>query len=153
MVNYTAIYSTESLKDIEYAFKAVDGNAAKRFCQQKFTTDEIIIRNDDNGETFPLIDEKITPTAYISRCMVSGVYHLYIQHKWDGKTLGFAPVIELTKEYVPETIINEYNECEARKSTHKLGDWYVGFPESEVGKGFVFKMFCEKYGELNFIEL
>lgn len=53
MKQYTAIYSTETLKNIQYAFQAVDGNMAKRFCHQKFNTTDIIIRDEETGEEFP----------------------------------------------------------------------------------------------------
>lgn len=99
------------------------------------------------------VEETLTPTANISRCRVSGDYNLNIQYKWHGDKLSFAPVIKVTKELVPETIINEHNECEARKSTHKLGDWYVGFPEKEEKEGYMYYDFCKKYGKLNFEEL
>ena len=81
--------------------------------------------------------------------MVSGRYHLYIRHTWDGRTMTFAPVIGVTKEIVPETIVNEYNEREADKTTHKVGNWYVGFPKGDNGE-FVFKNLLEKYGKLTF---
>lgn len=57
MKTYTAIYSTENLKHIHYSFKAVDGNMAKKYCHQKFHTTDIIIRDEETGEEFPLIDE------------------------------------------------------------------------------------------------
>lgn len=50
MANYTAIYSTENLKNIEYAFKAENLEAAKQFIDWKFMKNDFIIRNDDNGE-------------------------------------------------------------------------------------------------------
>ena len=81
--------------------------------------------------------------------MVSGRYNLYIRNTWHGKNMTFAPVIGVTKEIVPETIVNEYNEREADKTTHKVGNWYVGFPKNENGE-FAFKNFCEKYGKLTF---
>ena len=151
MKQYTAIYSTETLKNIQYAFQAVDGNMAKKFCHQKFNTTDIIIRDEETGDEFPLIDEWLSDSAYVSRCMTSGRYHLYIRDTWDGKTMTFAPVIGVTKEIVPETVINEYNECEADKTTHQVGNWYVGFPKGEIeGHEFAFKNFCEKYGKLTF---
>ena len=54
---YTAIYSTETLKNIEYAFKAVDKANAKAFCHYKFKTKDITIRDEETGEEFPLVDE------------------------------------------------------------------------------------------------
>jgi hypothetical protein len=42
---YTAIYSTEALKNIEYAFKAVDKANAKAFCHYKFKAKDITIRD------------------------------------------------------------------------------------------------------------
>jgi hypothetical protein len=154
MKQYTAIYSTETLKNIQYAFQAVDGNMAKRFCHEKFNTTDITIRDEETGEEFPLIDEWLSESAYVSRCMTSGRYHLYILNTWDGKHKTFAPVIGVTKELVPETIINEYNERESDKSTHKVGNWFVGFPKGEIeGHEFAFKNFCEKYGKLTFVAL
>lgn len=152
MKQYTAIYSTETLKNIQYAFQAVDGNMAKSFCHQKFNTTDIIIRDEETGEEFPLIDEWLSDSAYVSRCMTSGCYtlYIYIRNIQDGK-MNFAPIISVTKEIVPETIVNEYNECEADKTTHKVGNWYVGFPKAEIeGHEFAFKRFCEKYGKLTF---
>lgn len=154
MKTYTAIYSTETQKNIQYAFQAVDGNMAKRFCHEKFNTTDIIIRDDETGEEFPLIDEWMSDSAYVSRCMVSGRYHLYIRNTWDGKHKTFAPVIGVTKELVSETAINEYNERVADPSTHKVGNWFVGFPKGEIeGHEYAFKGFCEKYGKLTFVEL
>ena len=149
MKTYTAIYSTETQKNIQYSFQACDGNMAKRFCQQKFNTTDIIIRDEETGEEFPIIDEWLSESAYVSRCMVSGRYNLYIRNTWSGKEKTFAPVIGVTKEIVPETIINEYNEREADKTTHKIGNWYVGFPKGDNGE-YAFKNFCEKYGKLTF---
>ena len=54
---YTAIYSTESLKNIEYAFKTVDKANAKAFCHYKFKTKDITIRDEETGEEFTLVDE------------------------------------------------------------------------------------------------
>lgn len=149
MKEYTAIYSTEAIKDINYSFKAIDGNAAKSFCHYKFSAKDITIRDDETGEEFPMVDEWLSDTAYVSRCMTSGRYLLYIRNTWDGKTMTFAPVIGVTKEIVPETIVNEYNEREADKTTHKIGNWYVGF-QMEGNGTFAFKDFCEKYGKLTF---
>ena len=79
MKQYTAIYSTETLKNIQYAFQAVDGNMAKRFCHQKFNTTDIIIRDEETGEEFPLIDEWLSDRAYVSKDMASNIkYILYI---------------------------------------------------------------------------
>jgi len=152
MKTYTAIYSTKSRKNIHYTFEAVDGNMAKSFCHKKFRTTDIIIRDEDTDEEFPLIDEWLSDSAYVSRCMTSGRYllYIYIQNILTGK-MNFAPIIEVTKEIVPETIINEYNECEATKTTHKVGNWYVGFPKAETkGHKFAFKDFCNKYGKITF---
>ncbi len=48
MKNYTAIYSTETIKNIEYAFKAENMEAAELFCQNKFSVplSEIEINED-----------------------------------------------------------------------------------------------------------
>jgi hypothetical protein len=54
---YTAIHSTEALKNIEYAFKAVDKANAKAFCHYKFKAKDITIRDEETGEEFPLVDE------------------------------------------------------------------------------------------------
>lgn len=146
MKQYTAIYSTETHKNIQYAFQAVDGNMAKRFCHQMFNTTDIIIRDEETGDKFPLIDEWLSDSAYVSRCMVSGRYHLYIRDTLDGHPMTFAPVIGVTKEIVPEMTNNEYK---GDKTTHKVGDWYIGFPKGDNGE-FAFKNFCEKYGKLTF---
>ena len=148
MKQYTAIYSTETQKNIQYAFQAVDGNMAKRFCHQMFNTTDIIIRDEETGEEFPLIDEWLSDSAYVSRCMVSGRYHLYIRNTWEGKPMTFAPVIGVTKEIVPETIITLLGD-KIDKTTHKVGDWYIGFPKLDNGE-FAYKNFCEKYGKLTF---
>ncbi len=154
MKTYTALYSTDKLKNIEYAFTAIDGNDAKRYCQWKFKTTDIIIRNEETGDEFPLIDDWLTPTAYISKCMTSGRYLLYIKYAWHSDVPEFAPVIEVTKDVVPETIINEHDECEARKTTHSLGGWYVGFPKAKYAdEGYDFIDCCTKYGELTFNEI
>ena len=134
-------------------FVAYDGNMAKREAEKRLGKDDITIRDEETGEEFPLIDAWLSDSAYVSRCMVSGHYHLYIRNTWDGKTkpMTFAPVIHVTKEIVPETIINEYNEREADKTTHQVGNWYIGFPKGEIeGHEFAFKNFCEKYGKLTF---
>lgn len=37
MKNYTAIYSTKSIKNIQYSFKASNMEAAKLFCEKYFS--------------------------------------------------------------------------------------------------------------------
>lgn len=52
MKQFTAIYSTESLKNIEYSFKAADTEAAVDFCKFKFSTFPnitIVENTDENG--------------------------------------------------------------------------------------------------------
>lgn len=148
MKTYTAI---KNKTNETITFVTCDGNMAKRKAEERFGLADVTIREEETGEEFPLIDEWLSDSAYVSRCMVSGRYHLYIRDKWDGKTMTFAPVIGVTKEIVPETIVNEYNEREADKTTHKVGDWYIGFPKGEIeGHDFAFKNFCEKYGKLTF---
>ena len=142
MKQYTAIYSTKTLKNIQYAFQAVDGNMAKKFCHQKFNTTDIIIRDEETGEEFPLIDEWLSDTAYISRCMQSGEYLLYIKHTYPGsKVKEFAPIIDLTKERMDD-------------STHKMGSWYVAFPPAELeGAKYAFLDFCSNRGGIDFEEI
>lgn len=107
MKTYTAI---NNKTNETITFVTCDGNMAKREAEKKFGQADVTIRDEETGEEFPLIDEWLSDSAYVSRCMVSGQYHLYIRNTWDGKTMTFAPVIGVTKEIVPETIINEYNE-------------------------------------------
>lgn len=107
MKTYTAI---NNKTNETITFVTCDGNMAKREAEKKFGQADVTIRYEETGEEFPLIDEWLSDSAYVSRCMVSGQYHLYIRNTWDGKTMTFAPVIGVTKEIVPETIINEYNE-------------------------------------------
>ena len=51
MKEYTAIYSTETLKNIQYSFKADNLDSAVEFCQSKFTSfpNIIIVENTPNG--------------------------------------------------------------------------------------------------------
>lgn len=49
MKNYTAIYSTETIKNIEYAFKAENIKSAKVFCKTKFSVKEIKIVEDNEN--------------------------------------------------------------------------------------------------------
>ena len=53
MKEYTAIYSTESIKNIQYSFKAENLDSAVEFCQSKFTSfpNIIIVENSPNGRT------------------------------------------------------------------------------------------------------
>lgn len=46
MKNYTAIYSTEKIKDIEYAFKAKDMKSAKEYAKNKFAVKKVRIIED-----------------------------------------------------------------------------------------------------------
>ena len=50
MKEYTAIYSTETLKNIQYSFKAENLDSAVEFCQSKFTSfpNIIIVENTTN---------------------------------------------------------------------------------------------------------
>ena len=144
MKDYTAIYSTEAIKNIQYYFHAADGNMAKEFCHYKFSAKDITIRDEETGEEFPMVDEWLSDSAYVSRCMVSGRYHLYIRDTWGGKEMSFAPVVEVTKDIVPETVVNEYNESKAVKTTHKVGNWYVGLPSEHL------KAACENHGKITF---
>lgn len=146
MKTYTA---TNNKTNETFTFTTCDGNMAKSKAQKKYGLEDVTIRDEETGEEFPLIDEWLSDSAYVSRCMVSGRYHLYILNTWGSKVKTFAPVIGVTKEIVPETIINEYNEREADKTTHQIGNWYVGFPNGDNGE-FAFKNFCEKYGKLTF---
>lgn len=54
MRDYSAIYDTESLKGVEYSFKAKDDESAKAFCRYKFSAKNITIRDDKDGREFPL---------------------------------------------------------------------------------------------------
>ena len=51
MKEYTAIYSTEALKNIQYSFKAKGTEAAVNFCNFKFSAfpNVIIVENTPNG--------------------------------------------------------------------------------------------------------
>ena len=53
MKEYTAIYSTESIKNIQYSFKAKNLDSAVKFCRSKFTAfpDIIIVEGKPNGRT------------------------------------------------------------------------------------------------------
>lgn len=46
MKNFTAIYSTESIKNIEYSFQAENMAAAKRFAKWKFSAKKVKIIQD-----------------------------------------------------------------------------------------------------------
>lgn len=142
MKEYTAIYDSETMKGIQYYFKAVDGNKAKEFCHRKFSVDDIMIRDEQTGEVFPMVDEYLNDKSYVSRCMNSGIYNLYILYTWgDNGKATFAPVIELTKE-------------QTKESTHKIGKWFVNF---EAGNSEEYRLttqsFCEKNGNLIFEKL
>lgn len=51
MKEYTAIYSTKSLTNVQYSFEAEDLYSAVGFCQGKFTVfpNVVIIENTPNG--------------------------------------------------------------------------------------------------------
>ena len=99
MKQYTAIYSTETHKNIQYAFQAVDGNMAKRFCHQMFNTTDIIIRDEETG------DSSLSSTSGDSIVPLRLADAIYIRDtRWPPMTF----VIGVTKEIVPEMINNEY---------------------------------------------
>lgn len=149
MKTYTAI--TRGLNHKTFKFETCDGNQAKKKVIEKFGLADILICDEETGEKFPLVDEWLTNNAYISRCMQSGRFLLYVKHVCKRRPSDFIPVIEVTKDIVPETIVNEYGMRMADKSTHKVGDWYIGFPKAEIeSQEFAFKGFCEKYGGLTF---
>ena len=151
MKTYTAIYSTKALKNIQYAFQAVDGNMAKMFCHQKFNTTDIIIRDEETGYEFPLIDEWLSDTAYVSRDMCSNIkYTLYVFEKEYNE---FLPIIGMTDHRLVErTDDGKFYWME--KSTHKCGKWYAEFPKSDVeGIKYAFLQYCENHGKITFEEL
>jgi len=151
MKQYTAIYSTETLKNIQYAFQAVDGNMAKRFCHEKFNTTDITIRDEETGDEFPLIDEWLSESAYVSRDMTSNIK--YILYVYDEKEREFFPIIGMTNHQLNERT-DDGPFYWMGKSTHKCGNWYVALEKSQVeGHEFVCKNYCEKYGKLTFVEL
>jgi hypothetical protein len=55
MKNFTAIYSTESIKNIMYAFAAESLTSAELFCKEKFSASEITIVEDIDGHTFDVV--------------------------------------------------------------------------------------------------
>lgn len=55
MKNYTAIYSTESIKNIMYAFTAENLKAAELFCKEKLSTSKVTIVEDVDGHTFDVV--------------------------------------------------------------------------------------------------
>ena len=139
MKTYTA---TNNVNGKSFTFETCDGNMAKRKAQEKFGLADITIRDEETGEEFPLIDEWLSDTAYVSRCMQSGEYLLYIKHTYPGsKVKEFAPIIDLTKERMDD-------------STHKMGSWYVAFPPAELeGAKYAFLDFCSNRGGIDFEEI
>ena len=51
MKEYTAIYSTESLKDIHYSFRSKDDESAIEFCKYKFSAKSIKLIEDTCNES------------------------------------------------------------------------------------------------------
>jgi len=47
MKNYTAIYSTKAIKNIQYSFSAVNMEVAKEYAKKKFSVKRIIIVEGD----------------------------------------------------------------------------------------------------------
>ena len=134
--------ATNNKTNETFTFVTCDGNIAKRKAEKKFGLADVTIRDEKTGEEFPLIDEWLSDTAYISRCMQSGEYLLYIKHTYPGsKVKEFAPIIDLTKERMDD-------------STHKLGEWYVAFPPAELeGAKYAFLDFCSNRGGIDFEEI
>ena len=153
MKTYTA---TNNKTSETFTFTTCDGNMAKRKVERKFGLTDITIREEETGEEFPLVDEWLSDSAYVSRCMTSGDYLLYIKHTYPGGNgkKEFAPIIGVTKDLVTETTINENNEITAEKSTHKCGNWYVAFPPAELeGAKYAFLDFCSNRGGIDFEEI
>lgn len=63
MKNYTAIYSTEVLKNINYSFNAENIIEARKFCVDKFTVpvDTIIEHNEDFDKEYSGV-QKVAPS-------------------------------------------------------------------------------------------
>jgi len=159
MKQYTAIYSTETLKNIQYAFQAVNGNAAKRFCHQKFNNTDIIIRDEETGEEFPLIDgdevlckvnEKIiiaSDQAMIDAGMIKcnpregqlTLWAYMLNHVW--KEWQWTPIMRVFDKPLTEDLTDEDGNAIEPKSTHKI----AGFYGAAVDGNFDITRFLESY--------
>lgn len=49
---FTAIYDTAALRNIEYCFQAANLTAAIRFCHYKFSAKQITLVNDETGHRY-----------------------------------------------------------------------------------------------------
>lgn len=57
-INFTAIYDTESMQGLEYAFTAKDLAHAIDYCKWKFSVKRLTLRVDDSGVSFAVDNEK-----------------------------------------------------------------------------------------------
>ena len=157
MKQYTAIFSTETLKNIQYAFHAVDDNRAKAFCHYKFNTTDIIIRDEETGEEFPLIDEvlcKVNDEVIIAsdQAMIDAdlikcnpregqltLWVYMLNHVW--KEWQWTPIMRVFDKPLTEDLTDEDGNVIEPKSTHKI----AGFYGAAVDGNFDITRFLERY--------
>ena len=68
-MEFTAVYNTESMKGVEYSFKADSVEQAKAFCRYKFSAKDIVIISHDD-ETFPIHLGDARKTSAIYRAYI-----------------------------------------------------------------------------------
>ena len=141
-------------KQIE--IEAYDDNSAMFKISGMTAERDITITNTSKGESFPLAIEILSDSAYIghSRLMGETTDHiLYILADYDGKIPVYSPIIGVDKNRIDETFCDEHFVTH-NKSTHKIGNWYVGFPKSDIeGHEFAFIEYCENHGKIKFERL
>lgn len=94
----------------------------------------------------------ITESAYVLTNANPGENLLFVMAPTvlDKKVVP-TPIVRVTRMPVVRTIINWFDECECRKSTHTFIDvegntWFVGFPKREDADDYLFMPACEKAG-------
>lgn len=147
---------TENRTGKEMVIEAYNDNSVMfKICGMTKERD-VTITNVDNGETFPLAIDILSDYAYIghSRLMNESIqYTLFILSDYDGTIPVYSPVITVDKEMVVESFCDEHF-VNHNKSTHKIGNWYVGFPKAEIkGVEYAFKDYCENHGKIKFEKL
>ena len=71
---------------------------------------------------------------------------------YDETYKEFFPIVSVSKELLEEK--KEDGWYQMNKSTHKCGNWYVGFEKSNVeGHEYICQDYCEKHGHLVFVSL